>query len=142
VDAKIKITDFGLSRLFVPIHEQENRDRDGDGDKRRGKKGTGGEEQQTEFPSMKELDAKVAQFFEGGVLSRERLRGTVGYMSPELILMGHCSKATDVFAAGVVLYILLCGRPPFQSKSNREVLEKTCRGQYSISGAQVSLINL
>jgi serine/threonine protein kinase len=40
-----------------------------------------------------------------------------------------------VFAAGVVLYILLCGRPPFNSKSNREVLEKTCKGVYKISGA-------
>eukprot|EP00605_Chrysophyceae_sp_TOSAG23-4_P000356 GSChrysophyteH1.ASY1.ANO1.403.1 assembled CDS len=87
-DAKIKITDFGLSRMF-------------DGD-----------------------------------LDTERLRGTIGYMSPELILCGHCSKATDVFAAGVVLYILLCGRPPFQSKSNREVLERTCRGTYSMDGPQ------
>jgi serine/threonine protein kinase len=43
-----------------------------------------------------------------------------------------------VFAAGVVLYILLCGRPPFNSKSNREVLEKTCKGVYKISGALVT----
>jgi serine/threonine protein kinase len=48
---------------------------------------------------------------------------------------GHCSKATDVFAAGVVLYILLCGRPPFNSQSSREALEKTCKGVYKISGA-------
>jgi serine/threonine protein kinase len=48
---------------------------------------------------------------------------------------GHCSKATGVFAAGVVLYILLCGRPPFNSESNREVLEKTGKGLYKISGA-------
>jgi serine/threonine protein kinase len=57
-------------------------------------------------------------------------------MAPELILTGHCSKATDVFAVGVVLFILLCGRPPFNSKSNREVLEKTARGQYSMVGAE------
>jgi len=60
-------------------------------------------------------------------------------MSPELILTGHCSKATDIFAAGVVLYILLCGFPPFQSKSarsNREVLERTARGQYRLDGPQ------
>ncbi len=61
---------------------------------------------------------------ESGVLQRDRLRGTVGYMSPELILAGVSSRATDVWAAGVVLYILLCGRPPFQSKSNRQVVQR------------------
>jgi serine/threonine protein kinase len=71
-----------------------------------------------------------------GELNREKLRGTIGYMAPELILTGHCSKATDVFAAGVVLFILLSGRPPFNSKSNREVLEKTAKGQYSMAGAE------
>ena len=49
-----------------------------------------------------------------------------GYMSPELILMSYTSKATDVFAAGVVLFILLCGMPPFHSKSNRYVCIYVC----------------
>jgi len=113
-DANIKITDFGLSRMLE------------------------GESLEAPMPTMAELNLKIVQFFESGILNRERLRGTVGYMSPELILCGHCSKATDIFAAGVVLYILLCGRPPFQSKSNREVLERTCRGQYTMDGPQWS----
>lgn len=46
-----------------------------------------------------------------------------------------------MFAAGVVLYILLCGRPPFNSKSNREVLEKTARGVYKISGGEWDAIS-
>ena len=62
--------------------------------------------------------------------------GTIGYMSPELILTGHCTKATDVFAAGVVLFILLSGRPPFNSRSNRGVLEKTVLGAYKMSGIE------
>jgi calcium-dependent protein kinase len=70
-------------------------------------------------PTMEELTQKLKAFQDSGVLQRDRLRGTVGYMSPELILAGVSSRSTDVWAAGVVLYILLCGRPPFQSKSNR-----------------------
>lgn len=113
-DARIKITDFGLSKIFTD---------------------TAASQQKSKF-SMKLMEDRLKAFSETGELNRERLRGTIGYMSPELILTGHCSKATDVFAAGVVLYILLCGRPPFNSKSNREVLEKTARGLYSMNGAE------
>ena len=63
--------------------------------------------------------------------------GTLGYMAPELILTGSSLAATDVWAAGVVLYILLCGRPPFQSNSNREVLTLSARGQYATNTTQV-----
>ncbi|MFY7816712.1 MAG: protein kinase domain-containing protein, partial [Chryseobacterium taeanense] len=87
-DAKIKITDFGLSKLFTDPNVKN----------------------QNEKFSMALMEEKLRSFAETGELNREKLRGTIGYMSPELILMGYCSKATDVFAAGVVLYILLCGR--------------------------------
>jgi serine/threonine protein kinase len=109
IDARIKITDFGLSKMFSNINEKDSK-----------------------MPTMDEINERLKAFQESGVLDRDRLRGTVGYMAPELILMGHSSKATDVFAAGVVLYILLCGHPPFQSKSNREILEKTAKGQYKM----------
>lgn len=122
-DARIKITDFGLSKLY--------KYNDGAG----GANGGCVDERDRE-PSRDELAAKLKAFAESGVLQRDKLRGTVGYMSPELILAGSCSKATDVWAAGVVLYILLCGRPPFQSKSNREILERSARGQYQMEGEE------
>ncbi len=96
-DSRIKITDFGLSKVFSPQQS----------------------EQSLRNVSVDDMAKKLKNFQESGVLQRDRLRGTVGYMSPELILAGVSSAATDVWAAGVVLYILLCGHPPFQSKSNR-----------------------
>ena len=65
-DSRIKITDFGLSKLFS---------HDGD--------------DQTRVVSVDDMAKKLKNFQESGVLQRDRLRGTVGYMSPELILAGR-----------------------------------------------------
>lgn len=78
----------------------------------------------------------LKRFLERGELNTEGLRGTFGYMSPEIILMHMYSKAADVFAAGVVLYILLCGYPPFSSKSLRQTLLRTAQGSYKIEGGE------
>jgi len=40
--------------------------------------------------------------------------GTRGYQAPELLKKKRYSKACDIFSAGVVLFILLTGYPPFE----------------------------
>lgn len=94
----ILLTDFGLSRKFKAPQADEK-----------------------PAPTSSEMHAKLRDLMELGSLHKDKLRGTVGYMSPELILCGYSCKATDVFSVGVVLFILLSGRPPFHSKSHREV---------------------
>jgi len=39
--------------------------------------------------------------------------GTDGYMAPEMYLLKYNGVKVDLFAAGVVLFILLAGHPPF-----------------------------
>ena len=39
--------------------------------------------------------------------------GTPGYLSPEVIRKEKYGKAVDIWAIGVILYILLVGYPPF-----------------------------
>lgn len=41
--------------------------------------------------------------------------GTRGYQAPELLAHEPYSKAVDIFAMGVVLFILLAGYPPFEN---------------------------
>ncbi|KAE8650976.1 lectin-domain containing receptor kinase VI.4 [Cucumis sativus] len=41
--------------------------------------------------------------------------GTIGYISPELARTGKASKTTDVFAYGVLILEMACGRRPLES---------------------------
>jgi serine/threonine protein kinase len=127
-NARIKITDFGISKIFS-VNNNNNRD-DDRAESTVSKPPTG------DVFSVQLLEEKLRSFLKGNDLKMEKLRGTIGYMAPELFLTGHCLKATDVFAAGVVLYILLCGRPPFYAKTDRGVLEKTALGHYTMLGRE------
>ncbi|XP_051158619.1 serine/threonine-protein kinase GA29083 isoform X1 [Leptopilina boulardi] len=61
--------------------------------------------------------------------------GTPTYVAPEILAeMGYGLKI-DVWAAGVILYILLCGFPPFVSPDNEqeELFERILSGQYEFT---------
>eukprot|EP00959_Pyramimonas_sp_CCMP1952_P098923 2068079-Pyramimonas_sp.AAC.1 len=50
----------------------------------------------------------------------EGLFGSLDYIAPEaLTRKAHC-EATDLWAVGVILYILLSGYPPFWADTTRE----------------------
>jgi hypothetical protein len=49
--------------------------------------------------------------------------GTVHYMAPE-ISTGNYNRQVDIYAAGVMLYEMLTGRPPFDGESAGEILMK------------------
>lgn len=53
--------------------------------------------------------------------------GTGYYMAPE-VLDGSYDRACDLWSIGVVAYILLSGRPPFNGRSDDEIRSKIRRG--------------
>jgi len=54
--------------------------------------------------------------------------GTPGYASPE-VFRGSYSSPCDVWACGVIMYILLCGYPPFMGSDDIAVLKAVQRGK-------------
>ncbi len=49
------------------------------------------------------------------------MMGTVAYCAPEQLAGGYSDQRCDVYAAGIVLFELLTGRPPFQGDSAMNV---------------------
>ena len=58
--------------------------------------------------------------------------GTPYYIAPE-VLRGSYTTQCDNWSMGVVLFIMLSGKPPFGGKSNKEIIDNVLRGQYSFS---------
>jgi serine/threonine-protein kinase len=51
----------------------------------------------------------------------QELLGTVGYMAPELLTGGVATKATDVYACGIMLFEMLTGTRPFVGEQSVQI---------------------
>ena len=58
------------------------------------------------------------KFKKGDILSNPL--GTCYYVAPEVIRRGY-NEGADIWSCGVILYILLCGYPPFNGKNETEI---------------------
>jgi calcium-dependent protein kinase len=59
--------------------------------------------------------------------------GTGYYIAPEVLRQNYDEKC-DVWSCGVILYILLSGRPPFYGKDEKEIFPKIEKGEFSLKG--------
>jgi len=82
--------------------------------------------------TVKMIDFGFASQFKAGEKSLTTKLGTPWYTAPE-ILEGPYNELCDIYSCGVMLFIFLCGSPPFDSEETDEIIAKAKAAQLDFS---------
>jgi len=87
----------------------------------------------SELPSI-----KLADFGLSKLVGPEELLyapcGTLAYVAPEVLTQTGYTRKADLWSIGVVAYLMLRGKLPFDSKDKRVLIEKTIEGKVEMEG--------
>jgi len=65
-----------------------------------------------------------------GEVTMKTACGTPGYVAPEVLNHDQYSSQVDLWSIGVIVYILLCGFPPFYGDNDAQMFKKIKAGSY------------
>ncbi|CAN4113925.1 unnamed protein product [Withania somnifera] len=79
-----------------------------------------------EDSQLKTIDFGLSMFFKPGQIFDD-IVGSPYYVAPE-VLRKRYGPAADIWSAGVIIYILLSGVPPFWGESEEEIFDEVLHG--------------
>lgn len=81
--------------------------------------------------TLKVIDFGLArQFAPGQVLTTKA--GTPYYVAPQ-VLAGKYDNSADIWSLGVIMYVVLCGYPPFHGETDADVLARVRQGNVTFN---------
>ncbi|XP_020246402.1 calcium-dependent protein kinase 29-like isoform X2 [Asparagus officinalis] len=84
----------------------------------------------SESSPLKAIDFGLSVFFKPGQRFNE-IVGSAYYMAPE-VLKRNYGPEVDIWSAGVILYILLCGVPPFWAETDEGIMQKILHSDFDL----------
>lgn len=89
--------------------------------------------------SLRLIDFGLSIYLKPGMKLKDR-QGTPYYLAPEVLNNSYDNKC-DIWSCGIILYILLSGRPPFNADQNLEIMRQIKIGEYFMSGKQWAFVS-
>ena len=96
------------------------------------------EDKNRDNPIIKLIDWGGARYFSKNK-KMSKVNGTPYYIAPEVLGETYDEKC-DIWSAGVIFYILLCGYPPFNGETDKEIMEAVKKGDFDFPEEEWSVI--
>jgi calcium-dependent protein kinase len=92
------------------------------------------EEARKEFFTIKVIDFGTSDKLKKNKMLEKQI-GTPFYIAPE-VLNNKYNEKCDLWSCGVIMYILLCGVPPFYGDDENEIYAMVKEGKYTMEGQE------
>lgn len=83
---------------------------------------------------LKLVDFGTSTVFDPKEKMKQKI-GTPFYIAPEVLDQKYDEKC-DIWSCGVIMYILLCGRPPFGGQNDQQIMDKVKEGEVSFEAQE------
>ena len=87
------------------------------------------------FYNIRVSDFKSARSYKNNKKLNKKV-GNPYYIAPEVLKRKYNEKC-DIWSCGIIMYILLCNKPPFAGSTDKEVLEKVESGAFEFFGKKL-----